>query len=119
MTLSPITDPRSLKDFIVQLLEDKKAEDLVVIDLENKTNIADFLIIASGTSIRHLVTMAEFIAQELKTVKRLASIEGANSASWILLDASEVIVHLFRPEARMFYNLEKMWSAPLPKQEEH
>jgi ribosome-associated protein len=94
-------------------LGDDKAEDIAVIDLDGKTEIADYMVIATGTSQRHVGAMTDHIHRNLKTkgVKRIA-IEGMPQCDWVLLDAGDVIVHLFRPEVRDFYNLEKMWTAP-------
>ena len=94
-------------------LDDDKAEDIAVIDLNGKTEIADYMVIATGTSQRHVGAMTDHIHRNLKTkgVKGIA-IEGMPQCDWVLLDAGDVIVHLFRPEVRDFYNLEKMWTAP-------
>ena len=94
-------------------LDDDKAEDIAVIDLEGKTQIADYLVIATGTSQRHVGAMTDHIQRNLKTagVKGIA-IEGAPQCDWVLVDAGDVIIHLFRPEVRDFYNLEKIWTAP-------
>lgn len=94
-------------------LDDDKAEDVVVIDLEGKSSIADFLVIASGSSQRHVGAMADHIQRLLKKsgMKRVA-IEGASQCDWVLIDAADVIVHLFRPEVREFYGLEKIWITP-------
>jgi len=99
-----------------QSLEDDKAEDITVIDLAGKTSIADSMIIASGRSQRHVAATAEHLAQRLKEhgLPPL-SIEGRAHADWVLIDAGDVIIHVFRPEVRAFYNLEKMWSVPLPE----
>lgn len=83
----------------------------MVIDLDGKSDIADFMVIASGRSHRHVAAMAEHLQQTLKTATRRAvSVEGAARADWILIDGGDVIVHLFRPEVREFYALEKMWA---------
>ena len=94
-------------------LEDDKAENAVVIELAGKTEIADFLVIASGTSKRHVGAMADHLQRSLKGmgVKRLA-VEGNIQCDWVLIDAGDIIVHLFRPEVREFYNLEKIWITP-------
>jgi len=94
-------------------LDDDKAENTVVVDLSGKTAIADFLVIASGTSQRHVGAMADHIQRQLKAqgLKGIA-VEGLNQCDWVLIDAGDVIVHLFRPEVREFYNLEKIWMAP-------
>ncbi len=97
-------------------LDDDKAEELVVIDLAGKSDIADYMVIASGQSQRHVSAMAEHVCRRLKDAG-LGSvpIEGAERCDWVLIDAGDVIVHLFRPEVRAFYNLEKMWGVDLPE----
>lgn len=93
-------------------LEDDKADDLVVIDLAGKTGIADFMAIASGRSQRHVAAMAEHIRERMKAAAGEApSIEGLAQADWVLIDAGDVIVHLFRPEVREYYALERLWGA--------
>lgn len=96
-------------------LEDDKAEDTVVIDLTNKSNIADYMVIASGRSQRQVGAMAEHLHEKLKKELGRVSVEGAGRCDWVLIDGGDVIVHLFRPEVRAFYNLEKMWGAELPE----
>lgn len=99
-----------------QSLDDDKAEDIVVVDLHGKSSIADYMVIASGRSQRQVASMAEHLEQRLKGAgaKRVA-IEGARQGDWVLIDGGDVIVHLFRPEIRRFYNLEKMWGMALPE----
>jgi ribosome-associated protein len=94
-------------------LDDDKAEDVVVIDLTGKTTIADHMVIASGTSQRQVGAMAEHLRENIKHsgITRVA-VEGASQCDWVLIDAGDVIVHLFRPEVRAFYQLERMWSGP-------
>jgi ribosome-associated protein len=95
-------------------LDDDQAEEVVVIELAGKSTIADYMIIASGRSQRHVATLAEHLAERLKHGgSRRVAIEGAARADWILVDGGDVIVHIFRPEVRAFYNLEKMWGADL------
>ena len=91
-------------------LDDDKAEDIVVIDLAGKTDIADFMVIANGRSQTQVGTMAEPVQRKLKAkgLKGVAA-EGVPACDWVLIDAGDVIVHLFRPEFRDFYNLDKMW----------
>lgn len=93
-------------------LDDDKAQDIVVIRLSGKSEIADFMVIASGTSQRQIGAMAEHIQDKLK-VSGLGgvSVEGASGCDWVLVDGGDIIVHLFRPEVRDFYGLEKMWGA--------
>lgn len=95
-------------------LEDDKAEDIVVIELTGKSTIADFMVIASGRSQRHVGSMAEHLQEKLKpVVSGSVSVEGATRCDWVLIDSGDVIVHLFRPEVRDFYGLEKMWGSEL------
>lgn len=91
-------------------LEDDKAEDLVVIDLAGKSTIADYMVIATGRSQRQVGAMAEHLRERLKAAgRRSIAVEGQARCDWVLLDVGDVIVHLFRPEVRAFYGLEKMW----------
>ena len=92
-------------------LEEDKAEEVVKIDLEGKTDIADAMVVASGRSARHVGAMADKIVRRLKEAGfGRARLEGAPVCDWVLIDAEDVIVHLFRPEVRKFYNLERIWS---------
>ncbi len=94
-------------------LDDDKAEDVVVIDLAGKTDIADFMVIANGGSRRHVGAMADHIQRKLKsTGLKAVRTEGLENCDWVLIDGGDVIVHLFRPEVRDFYNLDKMWMEP-------
>ncbi len=95
-------------------LDDDKAEDVVVIDLAGKTDIADFMVIANGGSRRQVGAMADHIRRKIKsTGLRGVKAEGLDNCDWVLIDAGDVIVHLFRPEVRDFYNLDKMWMEPV------
>jgi ribosome-associated protein len=96
-------------------LDDDKAEDIVAIDLRGKSTIADYMVIATGRNSRQLAAMASHLDAKLTKagVKRV-SVEGANQGDWVLLDGGDVVVHLFRPEVRTFYALEKMWGAMMP-----
>ena len=111
----PAVEPDRVLSLVQSSLEDDKAEDPVVIPLAEKSNIADYLVIASGRSARQVGAMAEHLRDILKAsgVKGI-SIEGAERCDWVLVDAGDVIVHLFRPEVRSFYNLERMWGLELP-----
>jgi len=95
---------------VIETLEDDKAEELLVIDLEGKTSIADKMIIASGRSARHVSALADHVTQRLKAdgLTRMR-VEGLPNADWVLIDTGDIIVHLFRPEVRAFYNLERIW----------
>ena len=98
-------------DIAVKSLDDGKAEDIVVMDLQGKTSIANYMIIASGTSQRHVAALAEQVQMKLKAAGYRTESEGEEKADWVLIDAFDVIIHIFKPEVREFYNLEKMWSA--------
>lgn len=102
-----------LLGLILQTLEDGKAEEIVTIDLVGKTTIADQMVIASGRSNRQLLALTEHLEEALARRARI-SIEGKTVGDWVLIDAGDVIVHLFRPETRAYYNLEKMWGEFLP-----
>jgi ribosome-associated protein len=100
---------------ILSHLEDAKAEDIVTIDLNGKAVIADGMIVASGRSNRHVGAIADQLVEKLKSDGRKdLRIEGMPNADWVLVDAGDVIVHIFRPEVRSFYNLEKLWSDHAP-----
>ena len=96
---------------VVQTLDENKAEDLVTVDLNGISSIASHMVVASGTSQRHVASLAEKVVENLKKEGFRASVEGAEKADWVLIDAFDVIVHLFKPEVRAFYNLEKMWQS--------
>ncbi len=97
-------------------LDDDKAEGIVVIDLRGKTAIADYMVVASGRSARHVTALADRVSQKLKDMGMgRVPAEGLRQGDWVLLDAGDVIVHLFRPEVRAFYGLEKMWGVEPPK----
>tara|TARA_B100001964_G_scaffold101837_1_gene113883 strand:+ start:215 stop:565 length:351 start_codon:yes stop_codon:yes gene_type:complete len=107
----------SLKKIIVSTLDSNKALDIISIDLANKSSIADYMIIASGTSSRHLQSLSEQVLEQFKKNGVLNSkIEGKNSNDWKLIDGIDVIVHIFNPEKRKFYELEKIWSELIPKE---
>ena len=102
---------------IEKILDNNKAKDITTISLKNKSYIADYMIIASGTSSRHLQSLSEILVNELKKNGiENCRIEGKDSKDWKLVDANDVIVHIFHPEKREFYDLEKMWSEELPKE---
>jgi len=106
-----------LKKIIVNTLDSNKALDIVTIDLKDKSSIADYLIIASGTSSRHIQALSEIVLEKFKNngVKN-CKIEGTNSSDWKLIDGMDVVVHIFNPERRNFYELEKIWSELIPKE---
>lgn len=96
---------------VLERLEEMKAEDIVTIDLTGKTSIADTMVVASGRSNRHVGAVADDVVQQLgKAGIKDARVEGMPHCDWVLIDAGDVIVHVFRPEVRDFYNLEKMWA---------
>nr|WP_041789367.1 ribosome silencing factor [Rhodomicrobium vannielii] len=99
-------------------LEDAKAVDIITIDVEGKTSIADYMIVASGRSQRHVGAIADQLMDKLKEAGvRDTRVEGMPLCDWVLIDAGDVIVHVFRPEARDFYNIEKMWTSDRPKRD--
>tara|TARA_B100000586_G_scaffold259628_1_gene225192 strand:+ start:418 stop:768 length:351 start_codon:yes stop_codon:yes gene_type:complete len=106
-----------LKKIILHTLDSNKALDIVSIDLENKSSMADYMIIASGTSSRHIQALSELVLKkfEINGIKN-CKIEGKESNDWKLIDGIDVIVHIFNPEKRKFYELEKMWSVLIPKE---
>ena len=106
-----------IKKNIEKILDDNKAKNITTIDLKNKSYIADYMIIASGTSSRHLQALSEILVAELKKIGLDGCrIEGRESNDWKLVDAIDVIIHIFHPEKREFYDLEKMWSEEIPKE---
>ena len=106
-----------LKQIVLKTLNTNKAQDIVSIDLKDKSSMADYMIIASGTSSRHLQSLSEQVLEKLKDngVKN-SKIEGKESNEWKLVDGIDLIVHIFHPEKRKFYELEKMWSELIPKE---
>ncbi|RXF75540.1 ribosome silencing factor [Hansschlegelia zhihuaiae] len=105
----------ALLHLILDVLDDNKAEDTVVIDLRGKSALADEMVIASGRATRHVGAIADKLVEELKNAGHgKVKVEGLPHCDWVLIDCGDVIVHLFRPEVRAFYNLEKMWSAGRP-----
>ncbi len=106
-----------IKKNIEQILDNNKAQNITSINLKNKSYIADYMIVASGTSSRHLQSLSEILVAELKKLGvEDCRIEGKESSEWKLVDAHDVIVHIFHPEKREFYDLEKMWSEEIPKE---
>ena len=102
---------QDLEALVLNALDDDKAEDVVAIDLTGKSSVTDVMVIASGRSNRHVGAMADHLVRKLKDAGHgKVSIEGLKTCDWVLIDAGDVIVHLFRPEVRSFYDLEKMWS---------
>ena len=101
----------ALHDLVLRSLDDDQAQDVVTIPLIGKSNIADHMVIASGRSTRQVASMAQKLTERIKKeLGRNVRIEGLPVADWVLIDAEDVIIHLFRPEVRSFYNLERMWA---------
>ncbi len=104
-----------IKNNIEKILDNNKAKNIITINLKNKSYIADYMIIASGTSSRHLQALAEILVSELKKVGlENCRIEGKESNEWKLVDTNDIIIHIFHPEKREFYDLEKMWAEEIP-----
>jgi nicotinate-nucleotide adenylyltransferase len=108
--------PRAILDLVLKTLDDGKAEDIVAIDLAGKTTIADYMVVATGRAARQVAALTEHLELALSPRVRV-SIEGKAQGDWVLIDAGDVIVQLFRPEIRAYYNLEKLWSEALPEAE--
>ena len=106
-----------LKSVVINTLDLNKAQDIVTIDLKDKSSMADYMIIASGTSSRHIQSLSEQVLDKLKDngVKN-SKIEGKESSEWKLVDGIDLIIHIFHPEKRKFYELEKIWSELIPKE---
>jgi len=103
-----------LNDIAEKILNDGKAENIISISLEGKSSIADYMIIATGTSNRHVIALSNQINIKLKNLGfQIYSIEGQRDGNWVLVDVGDVIIHLFKSEVRDYYNLDKMWSTPI------
>jgi ribosome-associated protein len=111
--VSPVRpDAEETLRLVLARLDDMKAEDTVTIDLSGKTTIGDYMVVTSGRSNRHVAAVADHILEDLaKAGLPGVRVEGIPHCDWVLIDAGEVIVHVFRPEVRAFYNLEKMWAS--------
>ena len=106
-----------LKKIVINTLDINKAQDIITIDLKDKSSMADYMIIASGTSSRHIQSLSEQVLEKLrKNGVTDSKIEGKESSEWKLVDGIDLIVHIFHPEKRKFYDHEKMWSEPIPKE---
>ncbi len=105
-------NPEQAKAMIMELLEADKAEDIVLIELAGKTTIADYMLVATGRSSRHVSAMAEHVSELMKPCVPSVHIEGQATGDWVLVDTGDIIVHLFRPEVRDFYKIEKIWQEP-------
>ena len=107
----PEAEEGSLHELVLQSLDDDQAQDIVSIDLEGKSGIADFMVIASGRSTRQVAAIAMKLGERIKQGGYPApKMEGLSQGDWVLIDAGDVVVHIFRPEVRSFYNLERMWT---------
>jgi len=107
----------NLKNIIIDTLDSNKALDIISIDLKNKSSMADYMIIASGTSSRHIQALSEQVLEKFKNYGVInCKIEGKDSNDWKLIDGIDLIVHIFNPEKRKFYELEKIWSELIPKE---
>ena len=107
-------DAEEILRLVLARLDDMKAEDTLTIDLRGKSSIGDYMVVSSGRSQRHVGSVADRVIEDLHKVRVAARVEGVPHCDWVLIDAGDVIVHVFRPEVRAFYNLEKMWSANGP-----
>ncbi|MDF1599286.1 ribosome silencing factor [Mesorhizobium sp. YIM 152430] len=111
--MSRMVEPSQILNSVLASLEDSKAENIVPIDIQGKSSLGDYMVVASGRSHRHVAAVAD---QLIKAVKEAGlgapRVEGLASADWVLVDTGDIIVHIFRPEVREFYNIEKMWQAP-------
>ena len=106
-----LQEDEKVLEIVKKTLDDNKADDVVVMDLRGKTSLASFMVVASGTSQRHVASMAEKVQLDLKAAGYKSVAEGEERADWVLIDAFDVIVHIFKPEVREFYNIEKMWQS--------
>lgn len=110
-------DPDQILDMVTSSLDSDKAEDVLSIPLGGKSSVADYMVIASGTSSRQVAAMAEHLEVRLKQAGvEILGLEGMRQADWVLIDANDVIIHLFRPEVREFYGLERMWANDGPQE---
>lgn len=109
------TAAKALSDHILDVLDENSAQDTIEIDLRGKSSVADYMIVTSGRSNRHVGALADYVQKSLKERgHKSLGIEGQEANDWVLIDVGDVILHIFRPEVRVFYNLEKIWSVPLP-----
>ncbi|MES2984569.1 MAG: ribosome silencing factor [Pseudomonadota bacterium] len=109
-----LTATAALCKKIAAIIDDNKGEDITILNLKDKCSFADFMIVASGRAPRHVSALADYVADMLKKMgEPPLSIEGKESGDWVLIDAGDIVVHIFRPEIRQFYNIEKMWAMPV------
>ncbi|MGY9055204.1 MAG: ribosome silencing factor [Alphaproteobacteria bacterium] len=109
------TSPEHLLATIVGVLDENKAENIVSIDLEGKSPLSDYMVVASGRSARQVQALADYIGRAVKDISKAPKVEGLTQGDWVLIDAGDVIVHLFRPEVREFYKVEAMWGLSTPE----
>jgi ribosome-associated protein len=107
-------DAEEILQLVLSRLDDMKAEDTLTIDLRDKSSVGDYMVVSSGRSARHVGSVADRVVEDLHKVGVAAHVEGVPHCDWVLIDAGAVIVHVFRPEVRDFYNLEKMWTTGGP-----
>lgn len=111
--MSRTVEPSQILNSVLASLEDSKAENIVPIDIQGKSSLADHMVVASGRSHRHVAAVADHLITAMKEAGLgVPRVEGLANADWVLVDTGDVIVHIFRPEVREFYNLEKMWQTP-------
>ena len=116
-SVSEVRDASQTLQLVLDRLDEMKAEDIVTIDLTGKTSIADQMVVASGRSTRHVGAIADQLVEQLKLAgQRNIRVEGMPQCDWVLVDAGDIVIHLFRPEVRSFYNLEKLWSEHAPNE---
>lgn len=108
-----LKDAKTLAKVIIDILEEHSAQEILNIDLDGKSSIADYMVVASGRSNRHVNALADYVQKGLKEAGlSKMGVEGQEANDWVLIDAGDVIVHLFRPEVREYYNIEKIWTSP-------
>lgn len=106
---------KALSELVLNILDENSAQDTLTINISEKSSVADYMIVSSGRSNRHVGALADYVLRGLKDAgMKSLGVEGLEASDWVLIDAGDVILHLFRPEVRQFYNLEKIWSVPLP-----
>ena len=111
-------DPDHLIELVLSSLDDDKAEDIVQIDLRGKSAVADYMVIASGRSQRHVGALSDLLMRKMKNVGvKQVQVEGLPNCDWVLVDTGDIVIHIFRPEVREFYNLEKMWQMDVTEQD--
>ena len=107
---------KDLSDFLQHVLDENSAQDVIEIDIRGKSSVADYMLVAPGRSNRHVSALSDYVIRALKAEGyKDIGIEGQEGCDWVLVDIGDVILHIFRPEVRVFYNIEKIWSVPLPE----